>query len=322
MPFLQRLRRFTHPGVVLALASAGMFGLTPIFGKLAIRAGIDPLLVVAVRTLAAFILLLISLLLFRRQYLYIFPLGLVGCLLAGGLNGLGSLFFYAALGRLDAGLGQMLYALYPLFVALLLYLDGQSQSRLTLLSLLLIVPAILLLTSSQSQSVDWTGVIMMLVASFLYAIHIPINQRVLYEAPAQTVTLYTLLAMTVVVIPGFLLFGKGLQPLPTGAGFPLLGLTLVTFFSRLLLFAGVKSIGGMRTSVLGLAELLVTIALATLWLGESLTSSQWLGALILVTALILAGRRPGEIGVRKARGWLAWISSTPQSQEHSHSPGE
>ncbi len=34
---------------------------------------------------------------------------------------------------------------------------------------------------------------MMLGAAALYALHLPINQRVLYEVPAPTVTLYTLL---------------------------------------------------------------------------------------------------------------------------------
>jgi drug/metabolite transporter (DMT)-like permease len=52
---------------------------------------------------------------------------------------------------------------------------------------------------------------------------------------------------------------------------PVIGLTAVTFFSRLMLFLGVKNIGGMQTALLGLAELLVAITFSYLLLGETLT---------------------------------------------------
>ena len=49
---------------------------------------------------------------------------------------------------------------------------------------------------------------MMIGAAVLYAMHLPINQRVLYEVPAPTVALYTLLSMSAVVIPAYLLFDR------------------------------------------------------------------------------------------------------------------
>ena len=81
--------------------------------------GLSPLGVVALRTLLATILMFLVMLIFQRQFLYIYPAGLIGCLMAGWVNGLGSLFYYSALGRIDAGLGQMLYSLYPFFVVFL-----------------------------------------------------------------------------------------------------------------------------------------------------------------------------------------------------------
>ena len=72
----------------------------------------------------------------------------------------------------------------------------------------------------------------MLMASALYALHLPINQRVLYDIPAPTVTLYTLLAMSIIVVPAYLF--SGALPQITSLGhswWPILALTLVTFFS-------------------------------------------------------------------------------------------
>ena len=92
--------------------------MVPIFGKIAIHSGFTPLAVIALRTGIAAILMLAVMAIWKRHIFYIYPVGLVGCLLAGIINGLGSILYYTALSRLDASVGQMLYSFYPLFVAL------------------------------------------------------------------------------------------------------------------------------------------------------------------------------------------------------------
>ncbi len=91
---------------------------------------------------------------------------------------------------------------------------------------------------------------MMIGASILYAMHLPINQRVLFEVPAPTVALYTLLAMSAVVVPAYFLFDRA-WPSANVPWQPVAGLTFVTIFSRIALFLGVKKIGGMQTALLG-----------------------------------------------------------------------
>lgn len=294
-------------GIRSALIAAALLGLAPVFGKAAILAGVDALAVVATRTAGAAALLFLVILAFRRQYFYIFSIGFIGCLVAGLLNGVGSLLYYSALDRIDASLGQLLFMTYPVFIASLLYLDGQRPTKLTIFRLIISIPAIFLLTFADATGVDKAGVILMLIAAFLYAIHIPINQRVLYEIPAPTVTLYTLLAMTAVVVPVYLFSPQSLLPIPPGSLESLVALTLVTFLSRLLLFAGVKSIGSLQTALFGLAELLVTVVFAHLLLGETLSFSQWLGALVLVSTLALGAvdRQPARQA--RTKGWLYWL---------------
>jgi drug/metabolite transporter (DMT)-like permease len=275
-------------GISASLASALFLGLAPVFGKQAINQGMPPLEVVALRTFLATLLIFGVIFLFKRQYLYIYPAGLMGCLLAGGINGLGSLLYYSALGRINASVGQLLYSLYPLFVMLwMMVLDNQHPSRLTLIRLLMILPALFLLTQAPNQSMDLLGVLMMLGASILYALHLPINQRVLYDMPAPTVTFYTLFAMSIVVIPAFLFSGTVIFTVSQEAMRAVLGLSLVTFFSRLTLFLGVKHLGGMQAALLGLGELLVTLIFSYLWLDESLSLTQWIGVGLLVASLSL-----------------------------------
>ena len=294
-------------GILAAFSSALFLGMAPVFGKLAITQGFSPFAVVALRTGFAAGILLIIMILFYRQYLYIFPVGLIGCILAGAINGLGSLFYYLALERLDASLGQLLYSLYPFFVALWLILDHQPPSRLTIFRITLATIAVLLLTNVPDHPMDLTGVAMMVTAAVLYAMHLPINQRVLYEVPAPTVALYTLLSMSAIVTPAYLIFDRA-WPASNTPWLPVAGLTFVTIFSRVALFLGVKKIGGMQTALLGLAELLIAILFSSLLLGENLALTQWLGALGLGISLVLVMyEKPAPFAPAARTGWLSWI---------------
>lgn len=294
-------------GIFAALLSAFFLGLTPVFGKAVILLGAPPLAVVALRTLFAALMLLSLMVLFYRPYLYIYPAGLLGCLLAGAANGLGSLFYYSALGRIDAGIGHLLYSLYPLFLVIWLALDRQPPTRLTLVRLLIAVPAIYLLTQSGEGQQDLIGVGQMLIASALFALHIPINQRVLYDMPAPTVTLYTLIAMSLVVVPVYLLSGQSELQITPQMSIPLIGLTFVTFISRLTLFVGVKHIGGMQTALLGLSELLVAVGFSQFWLGERYSYLQWIGGALLTFSLMLVTLEKRAQKRHTTGRWLRWL---------------
>src|SRR6266540_7541597 len=101
-------------GINAALISAFFLGLAPVFGKAAM--GVDkfsPLAVVALRTSMAALLLVIIMAVFKRRSLYIYPVGLLGCLMAGTVNGIGSIFYSVGLSKFNASIAQMLYALYP-----------------------------------------------------------------------------------------------------------------------------------------------------------------------------------------------------------------
>jgi drug/metabolite transporter (DMT)-like permease len=181
---------------------------------------------------------------------------------------------------------------------------------LTLVRIGLATLAIIFITNANSGGIDLIGVGMMLVGSALYALHLPINQRVLYEIPAPTVTLYTLLSMSAVVVSAYFIFG--LQ-LPRGGidWTPVIGLTLVTFLSRLTLFLGVKHIGGMQTALLGLGEIIVTVGASYLWLDERLSLLQWIGVLGLIASLLLV-RFEKQESRKGPGGWLNWIRAPHQ----------
>lgn len=294
-------------GIFAGLFSAVMLGLAPIFGKLAMNGGFSPLILVAFRSGVAGLLLLLIFLVFKRKFLAIYPIGLLGCAVAGLLNGIGSILYYTAISRMDASIAQLLYSFYPLFVALWLLLDKQKLRKLTLLRLIITLPGVYLLLGLGKTRPDWLGAIMILGSAILYALHIIINQRILFEVPSPTVTLYTLLSMFVVTLLAYLIFDRSL-PVPGANWWPMIGMALIVFVSRLSLFVGVKHLGGLQTSILGLGELLTTIVVARYWLGETLTPIQWIGALLLTGSLALVGFDKPSQERRRPTGWLAWLN--------------
>jgi drug/metabolite transporter (DMT)-like permease len=298
--------RLRSQGIGAALTSALLLGLIPIFGKQALLMGYSPLSVVTIRSgLAA--TLLFGFMLFQRRYFYIYPVGLIGCALAGFINGVGSILYYFALDRIGAGVGQLLYSFYPLFVAGWLLLDRHAISRLTILRLGLALPGVILLIQTGHDRVDLLGAACMLGSAIFYALHLIVNQRVLYEVPAPTVTFYTLLSMSLTVLSAYLIFDRQIPP-STASPWPLLGMGFVTFLSRLTLFLGVKKLGGMQTALLGLGELLVTIVLAQIWLQETLSIPQSIGALFVGASVLLVGLEKYTPAKRHQTGWLAWLN--------------
>jgi drug/metabolite transporter (DMT)-like permease len=171
----------------------------------------------------------------------------------------------------------MLYALYPFFVAFWLQLDKQPPSKLTILRIIIAGISAFLLTRADTGNIDLVGVVCML-----------------------------LIAMSCIVIPAYFIFDRS-WPAANPPWAPVLALTAVTFVSRLLLFLGVKHIGGMQTALLGLGELLVAIIFSHLLLGEILTTLQWMGTVGLgVSLLLVRFEKPPDHPIH-THGLLSWV---------------
>jgi drug/metabolite transporter (DMT)-like permease len=279
-------------GILAALLSPVFLGVAPILGKTAITAGMDPFSVAALRTLVAVGLLWLIYAAFFRRFLFIYPAGLMGCIVIGVINGIGSLFFYGGLGLLDASLAQLLNGMYLVFAVMISHAAGIKSDRRTLLRVLLALIALMLITGFGEGQINVVGVGLMLGSALMFAGTVTLSQYVLYEMPSQTATLYILTTMCVVVSMVWLVVG---QPLPpetlAGAALPVLLLGLTTAGSRLAIFAGVKFLGGMQTAIMAIAEILVSLALAFFLLGDRLTPAQWLGVAVLGAGLLLIRHR-------------------------------
>jgi drug/metabolite transporter (DMT)-like permease len=282
----QTVKRW-HRGLFWAMLSPVFLGIIPIFAKVAYGSGVNVLTVVAFRTLFAATVLWIGMLLFARHYIRSSSPAIMSSMLAGGINGIGSLFFYAGLSRIDASLGQLINISYLIFVTVLLRIIGHSISWLTLFRMGLAIFAMYLLTVGGLGEPNWIGVSMMLFGALTYALQLVLSQRIMYDIPAPTMTLYAMTAMATVVTIPWLLFPSDLTAVSTEGWRAIFLMGLVTALSRLTLFLGVKSLGSMQTALLGILEVFVSIILAIIFLGEQLTAVQWIGASLILFSVLL-----------------------------------
>lgn len=300
-------------GITATLLSTLFSGLAPIIGKLAYQAGVDPSTLVALRTaLAAGLLWLFYLLRPTwRQYMVISWRNLAGCVGLGIANGVGSLLYYNGLVRVDASLAHLLYSMYPFWVFIFLSAAGHPVSRLAVVRLGLALLSVFLLTWQGSGLVDPLGVTLMLGAGALYGWHLVLGQWTLADVDSRTVTLYGLTTMAIVVGVVYLVQGPSAEPISAQGWIAILLLAIFpTALARLLVFAGLWRLGGIQTSLLGIAEVLVAVAAAFAVLGESFTLQQWLGSGLFAVSVLLIARDTG-VQIADEESW--WRSLFPET---------
>jgi len=285
--------RFSKPSphataVAAAMLTPIFLGVAPIFGKLAIRAGADPFSVAAWRTLVAVTLLWVFYIAAYRKYIFIYPAGLLGCMIIGVINGIGSLFFYGGLGLLDASVAQLLNGMYIVFAVILSHLGGEKISRSLAIRIGVSVVALIMLTGFGNKPLDWLGVGMMLGSALMFAGTMMFSQYLLYEIPPTTATLYILTTMGVVVLMAWAAVGTPLtlevfeSALP-----PIVVLGVTTALSRLAMFSSIRVFGSLRTVIIAIGEIGVALSLAYFILGDRLSPVQVIGVCLLGVSMLL-----------------------------------
>ncbi len=289
-------RPINRLAISIALLTPLFLGMNPIFGKLAYREGADPFTVAALRTVLAVFILWIFYYLFARRYLFIYPAGLINCIAIGIVNGIGSLMYYNGLNYLDASIAQLLNGMYLVFVVILTRLGGQRIGPRTIIRVSVALLGIFIITGGMAGQAHWLGIGLMLGNALLFAGTVVMSQRALYDMPPQTVTFYVLATMALVVSMARFAYDLPLFAAESGntnyqALLPIIGLSVTTAASRLLMFVSVKGLGSLQTTLLAVLEIGASLMMAFIFLSESLTTIQWIGVAVLGISLLMPTER-------------------------------
>ena len=279
---------------------------TPTVIKFGLQADTDPMPLLAFRFVVATAVLWLVMGLTQREAIRIDRAGLLSCGLVAGFNVVSLTGFYYALTYITASLATMIVAFSPMVVLLLLALKGERISQRQLIRLGLALVGVYLLIEPAGSGNLW-GILLVFTTVVFYAFHLTTIQWRLSHYPAQTIALYIITIMAVILM-GLYLLTNPAWPELSGVGWGVVVYTglVSTAIARLALFAGLRHIGSGQTSLLTPVETLLTILWAMLFLGERLVLWQWLGGGLVLLSAVLASNRP--VADKPAKQWESPIS--------------
>ncbi|QHE94857.1 DMT family transporter [Pandoraea fibrosis] len=281
-------------GVALIAVSASAFGAMAIFARAAAASGADIFAMLLFRFFVAAILLLV----WCRWQRVRFPSRrrALGIALMGGVGYVGqSLCFFGALQYAQASLVALLLYLYPVFVTILAALFLHERLTSVTLGALVLCSLGTALTVGGGHGQP-LGMALAVASALIYSGYIVVGARLTKGVDARATA--TLVCVAATVSFGVLAVVRVAQGLPlqwpTGSGgwAALVAIAVCsTVIAILTFFAGLQRLGAGRASMLSTLEPVVTVLLAAMLLGETLTVAQLGGGVLILAGVIWLSAR-------------------------------
>ena len=283
-------------GYAMAALAAIGFSAKAIFVKLAYQDQVDAITLLTLRMLfSAPFFLVVALRHSRRNssnsplsgkdYLVLALLGLCGYYLS-------SLFDFIGLQYISAGLERLILFLYPTFVVLFsALLLGKAFGRKEILALLLCYIGIGLVFLEEinfNARNLWIGAGFVFASTLTYSTYLIGTGQIIAKVGASRFTAYAMLvACTATVLQYFLTHPPQALLLPMRVyHLSLLMAIFSTVLPVFMLSAAIRLIGSSHTSLIGSIGPVVTLFLATIFLGEKLTALQIGGAALVMCGVL------------------------------------
>jgi len=292
-------------GWLVAFCASLSFSIAPSVGRAAILSGMEPVELLVSRFLLAVSLIWLTLLIRKPKSTQKIDLSGMGSIcLVGLLNGAAMLCFFFGLARLDASMIAMALSTLPVFVLMILALQGERLNRRKITRLALAIAGLYLLIGPGGTA-DPTGMLFAMVAVILFAIQLVLVQPLSYKYDSQTVTRYVMTVMLVVIFC-YWWYEDGIWQWPSNEDwFYIILLGVVsTYAARLFLYSAIRHVGSGQMSLLMPLETLLSICWAVLFLNERLNTFQWIGGTLIVFSAVLAVERI-RLGDWRMR-WRVW----------------
>jgi drug/metabolite transporter (DMT)-like permease len=275
-------------GVLFIALSAVCIGTNAILARFAYAAGADPLTFLFFRfTIAAFVFILVMT--FRRMA---WPSGklLLILLFLGGLSTGIAFAFHTALIFAPVSTVIVMVYMYPALVTIisvLQFMQPMTSSKLIALGMTL---AGVILAVGFEMGGQFIGILLSFLTALSFACYLAYGASFFNRAGAIPVA--ATITVCKAVMYGLFVGIYGIQPPEMASGWiaicasALFSTTLGVF----LFFEGLKRIDASSSSIISTLEVIVSIALAAIFLGESVTLIKIAGTTLVISAVIILAR--------------------------------
>jgi drug/metabolite transporter (DMT)-like permease len=275
-----------------ALVSATLLGLNTTFARLAYDGGSNAITVVTFRCLLAIVATAILVAALRQSMRLSAGawLPVIGSSL--GLT-VTSVCYLAAASLIPVGLAALLFYTYPLMVAAGRWGRDDGPSAV----IFVVAFAGLALSLGPSlEDLDWRGIALALMAATGAWLMFHSAARAVRHRDPMTVSLLSNVGCLPIVAGATFFMGGPAIPVGAAAWAGFMGASVCFAVAVLTVFIAIRMAGQTASALLMNLEPLVSIIAAAIFLGERLTMLQYLGASLVLMALLFSGRirtRPG-----------------------------
>lgn len=276
-------------GALIALTSL-QFGAVVVFGKFATRAGLAVAPMLATRFAIAAALLAFALAAVRQpllaapgERLRLVALGVAGYAVEAGL-------FFAGLAHGTVPAVTLLFFMYPVFVSAIAFATGRGLPGRLLGAALLsaMAGAALVVLAGGRAAVDAAGVAFALSSALAFALYLVGADAVLKRTNSLAGAMWVSASAAAALAIYSLLAGVARWPSGWHEWWPILGMAVCTAGAFVCLFAGLRRLGAVRTSIVAATEPLAAAALAVVFLGERLRAGTVAGGALILGGAIVA----------------------------------
>lgn len=282
-------------GFACGAVAAATYGMNPLFTLPLYGAGMSVDSVLFYRY--AFAVLILGVMMKLQGQSFVLKKNEILPLVVGGLLfSASSLLLFMSYKHMDAGIASTILFVYPVMVAVIMFLFFHEKvSIITLFCILLALAGIgLLYKGGGGETLSLLGMLLVVLSSLSYAIYIVgVNHSTLKTMSNAKLTFYALLfGLSLYVVR--LNFGTELQAIPSSSAWVnvLAMAFLPTVISLVCTAISIHSIGSTPTAILGALEPVTALFFGVLIFGEQLTPRVILGVLMILGAVsfIVVGR--------------------------------
>ncbi len=285
----------------MLLLLACMFAGNHVAARVALDHGVDVATAVAVRSLVTAAVVTVIVLLYRvplaLQARHRKMLPLIALLVS-----VQSLCLYSAVARIPVGLALLAFNTYPLWTAAAVWaIYGHQPERAVLIAMpvILLGLALALDVSSAASGLGlqdhWlgigSGVGFALLAGASFGLVLALTQHEVADLEGRLRTAITMGIVGVLALGGSFTQGGLHWPVATAGWWGLALLTLLYGTAFTIMFTLLPRLGVVGSSPILNVEPVAALAMAWLWLGQSVSLVQVLGALLVVGTVMVLGLR-------------------------------
>jgi drug/metabolite transporter (DMT)-like permease len=292
-------------GYAMVIAAATFFGINGPVSKVALSSGLSSLRLTEARSAGAFIGLMLFALLWKRDALRLGP-GEWKRLALFGVVGVAfvQLFYFLAIHRLAIGIALLIQYLGPLLVAIFAFavLKEHVRRRVWVALGLSLLGLALMVELWRGVTLDGLGVVFALIGAFVFAAYLLLAEREVARRDTITLLAWGFLFATLfwtVVQPWWSFPAStmeqtvSLQGRLAGWHLPVWALVLWVIVLGaivpfVLIVGALRHVTATRVGIAAMLEPVVATVVAWLWLRESLSPAQLVGAAVVLGGVALA----------------------------------